>query len=126
MNKWAALLIVFPVVFLAIAVQAVTGLETFPSFLIAALVMTAVYTALALRLDSAFFSALFSTTAITLAVLTVLAALIWVGRRLSGAGMPDVVAWAVPIAGAVALIAAFVKWGMPMIRKASAARGVEP
>lgn len=126
MNRWAALLITIPVVALALVFQNIlSGLEAFPAVLVSAIVWTAVYTLIALKLPSASWASVFSISAITLTVLTVLAGLIWVGNRLTDAGLPSWLAVTIVVAGAVGAIVAFVRWGMPMIRKANAKRQVQ-
>lgn len=115
MNKWAALLVVFPTVFLALLLAQVTGMPTWPSFLIAAVAWAAVCTAIAVRRGDA--QGLWGITAITMVSLTVLGVLIWLGRSLSDAGLPTVVAWAVPIVVAAGLVTALVRWGVPLLRR---------
>ncbi|GIG68512.1 hypothetical protein [Phytomonospora endophytica] len=126
MNRWAALLITIPVVLVALLLQAAApGLGNFPALLLSAVGWIAVYTLTALKLPSPSWAPVFGISAITLTVLTVLAGLIWIGGRLADAGLPSWLAVTIVVAGAIGSVAAFVGWGMPVIRRVSAKRRVQ-
>lgn len=113
MNRWVALLTVFGTFIPAILLQKVSNLDFPYCLLIVALAEIAAYAILAVKLDSP----LFSLAAIGMTVFTVIGCMVWAGNILVDAGMPKALAAVTVIGAAIALGVAFLKWGLPPIRK---------